>query len=168
MIRKLSGATQGCRQHWQRKSVRGFEVLKRRSAHRESSKAARIAYWEQQPRLVKMHVKRSLAVREAQDFVHEVEFTRGVHPSDVDWHLVHAESASFPLDVELHHKVQAVRQHIPIAGPRVLPLGGDRDCDDRTGKPLTVAPPAGHGLDRGITLANAFRHQTGKERERDE
>ena len=167
-IRKLSGTGQRCRQYRKRKSVGGFKVFERRSARREGSEAARIVYREQESRLVKMQVQRGLTARETHDLAVEVEFTHGMYPGDIDRNLIHAEAASLLLDFELYHQVQAIRQHVPVARARVLALDRDRDSDDGTRKPLAVAPAAGHRLDRGVALANAFGDQTGEERERDE
>ena len=97
----------------------------------------------------------------------KVEFARRVDSCHINRYVVQAEPPMCVLHLQFHGDIEAIGEHVPIAGAIRIGLGGHRNGEQWPAHPLSIAPAAGNGRNGRIALCGALHHQALQQCQRD-
>jgi len=165
---QIGSGHQGCRERRNGKAGGGFEVLEPVAGWVQVTQAAQIIDGQEQPRLVGVYVQCWTAAAQTFDFPRHVELASGAHPGEVHRYGIRAHGARRILHPQVDREIQAVGQHVPVAGMARILGSGDGNGEDRAREPLALPPAARHGLYGRITLIDPVADQVLQQHQRNQ
>ena len=102
---------------------------------------------------------RNAATGQSVNLTRQVELTLGSHARNVDRYCISADPPRRILNLHVDGQIERFGEYIPVERVVGIRIGGDRNGDDGTCHPLTLAPGMGDGLHGCVPLRPALTYE---------